>query len=370
MPGESTVCDLLLMALEDNDLSQKGAKKGYVEGIRAPDILGGYWLQEFDNGSNSGWMYTVNGDHPDMGLTEQVLEDGDEVIWHYVDNFSVEERKETWLEAEDISPKAYVKRNLEKIVTIEGEGSVKPSLKISHIGDDVEFTFLPDEGWMVENVCVDGKDKGAIESYTYRDLAMDARIEVVFAEKVVYQMNFVDVTESQWFYEDVYFAASTGLFNGTDGLTFLPNAPMTRAMLVTVLYRLEGEPAIYGSNAFTDVAIGGWYADAVAWASRNGLVNGYDNSKFGVNDNVTREQMAAILYRYAQYKGYDTSEENKLTHYSDYSEMSLYALQAMKWANAEGLITGRTAATLAPKGSATRAEVAAIFHRFAETIAK
>ena len=370
MPGESTVYDLLMLALEDNDLSQKGAKKGYVEGIRAPEILGGYWLQEFDNGSNSGWMYTVNGDHPDMGLTEQVLEDGDEVIWHYVDNFSVEERKETWLEAEDISPKNYVKHNLEKIVTIEGEGEVKPGLKASHIGDDVDFLFLPDEGWMVENVCVDGRDKGAIESYTYRDLAMDARIEVVFAQNMTFQMNFVDVSETQWFYDDVYFAVSNGLFNGTDEFIFSPDAPMTRAMLVTVLYRLEGEPAVYGGNVFTDVADNGWYADAVAWASRNGLINGYDNGKFGVNDNVTREQMASILYRYAQYKGYDTTEENKLTQYSDYSEMSLYALQAMKWANAEGLITGRTAATLAPKGSATRAEVAAIFHRFAENIAK
>ena len=145
---------------------------------------------------------------------------------------------------------------------------------------------------------------------------------------------------------------------------------MTRAMLVTVLYRLEGEPAVYGSNAFSDVAEGLWYSDAVLWAARNGIVTGYTNGEFGVNDNITREQMAAILYRYAQYKGYDVTDRDDLSGYADAPAISAYAVEALSWANAEGLVNGRTADTLAPAGTATRAEVAAIFHRFVENIVK
>ena len=376
MPAGSTIYDLFIKAIDDFDLNQKGASKNYVESIQAPDILGGYWIGEFDNGPNSGWMYTINGDHPGYGLKEQDLEDGDEVIWHYVDDYTLEERKTTskyyerWLEADDISPEAWVKRNLDKIVTVEGKGEVKPELKMSHIGKDVKFTFTPAEGWVIKTVYVDGKNMGAIETYTYKDLAMDAHIEVVFAQNVAFQMNFVDVPESQWFYDDVYFAVSNGLFNGIDEVTFAPGASMTRAMLVTVLYRLEGQPAVYGGSAFTDVAADQWYTDAIIWATRNGIVNGLGNGKFGTNDNVTREQMAAILYRYAQNCGYDTTARANLNGYTDAAKISTYAQEAMSWANAMGLINGRTATALAPTGTATRAEVAAIFHRFVENIAK
>jgi len=376
LPAESTVYDLLIMALEEYDLSQKGASRNYVESIKAPDILGGYWLGEFDNGQNSGWMYTINGDHPGLGLKEQELEDGDEVIWHYVDDYTLEERKpsskyyERWLEADDITPETYVKRNLDNIVTVEGEGEVKPALKASHIGKDVKFTITPAEGWFIQSVCVDGKDKGAIETYTYKDLAMDARIEVVFARNSVYQMNFVDVPTYEWFYDDVYFAVSNGLFNGVAEDTFSPGTSMTRAMLVTVLYRLESQPAVSGSSAFDDVAADQWYTDAVVWATGNGIINGLGNGKFGTDDPVTREQMAVILYRYAENCGYDTTARANLSGYTDAANISAYAQEAMSWANAMGLVNGRTATSLAPTGTATRAEVAAIFHRFVENIAK
>lgn len=343
---------------------------GYVSAVKAPDVLGGYWLSEFDNGPNSGWMYTVNQEHPGVALEDYIPEDGDIIVFHYVDDWSKEEDDFTWLEADDISPETYVKRNLDKIVIIEGKGEVKPELTISDIGKNVTFSFTPAEGWHIKGVYVDGQNKGAIDNYTYKKLAMNARIRVVFEQNVAFQMSFVDISENQWFYDDVYFAVSNGLFNGTAEYTFSPNASMTRAMLVTVLYRLEGQPAVYGGSAFTDVAIGQWYTDAIIWATQNGIVNGYGNGLFGTNDSVTREQMAAILYRYAVYKGYDVSGANKLTHYSDYSELSLYALDAMKWANAEGLINGRTTTTLAPKNNATRAEVAAIIHRFVENVVK
>ena len=376
LPAESTVYDLLLAALEEYDLSQKGASKNYVESIQAPDVLGGYWLGEFDNGPNSGWMYTINGDHSGTGLKDHRLEDGDEVIWHYVDDFTLEQRKpsskyyERWLEADDITPETYIKRNLNNIVTVEGKGEVKPDLKTSHIGKDVKFTFTPAEGWRIKAVYVDGKDKGAIETFTYKGLAMDARIEVVFAQNAAFRMDFVDVPQSEWFYEDVHFAVSRGLFNGLDEDIFAPDASMTRAMLVTVLYRLEGQPAVIGGSSFADVTAGQWYTDAVIWATRKGIVNGLGNGKFGVDDNITREQMAAILYRYAQNCGYDTAARAYLSGYSDAAKISTYAKEAMAWANAMGLINGRTATVLAPDGTATRAEVAAIFHRFVENIAE
>ena len=145
---------------------------------------------------------------------------------------------------------------------------------------------------------------------------------------------------------------------------------MTRAMLVTVLYRLEGKPAVSGANAFSDVTSGEWYTDAVIWANANGIVGGYGSDLFGTNDPITREQMAAMLLRYADYKKCDTAKTNDLAAYADADVIASYAMDAMKWANAEGLITGRTATTLAPSGTATRAEVATILMRFAENVVK
>ena len=179
---------------------------------------------------------------------------------------------------------------------------------------------------------------------------------------------FDDGKESDWFYDDVMFAVENGLFNGTGDNKFSPNASMNRAMLVTVLYRLEGEPKVIGSSEFNDVAGGQWYTDAVIWATKNEIVNGYGNGKFGPTDNITREQMATILFRYAQFKKHDTAASNSLTGYSDFNDISVFSLKALKWANAEGLINGRTTTTLAPQGTATRAEVAAILHRFVENV--
>ena len=368
----TTALEVLIQALTEQDMGYNN-KNNFVNEIQAPEVLGGFWLSNGDNGSLSGWMYTINGSHPQVTMTSYELEDGDEIVVHYCDDFTQEEHEgapyyQRWLEALDISPKAYVRSILNKIVTIEGEGEVKPELKSSHIGKNVKFTFTPAENWKIKAVYVDGKDMGAIEAYTYKALTLNTRIKVVFAQDGALQMNFKDVSEADWFYEDVYFVASNGLFNGTDEYTFSPDAPMTRTMLVTVLYRLEGQPPAYGRSSFSDVRADQWYSDAVVWATNVGVVEGYSNGLFGTNDNVTREQMAAILYRYAKYKGYDISDSNSLVAYSDYKEISAYALKALQWSNAEGLITGRGNGILAPTGTATRAEVAAIFHRFVENV--
>ena len=173
------------------------------------------------------------------------------------------------------------------------------------------------------------------------------------------------MAQDSWYYDAVQFAVLKGLFEGTGGDTFSPGAPMTRAMLVTVLYRLAGEPDVTGTNAFPDVENGQWYTNAVLWANQHGIVTGYDNGNFGTNDNITREQIAAILYRYAQYMGYDVSASGDLAVYADAGTVSGWAGAAMRWANAASFITGRTAATLVPAGTASRAEVAMILMRFA-----
>ena len=181
------------------------------------------------------------------------------------------------------------------------------------------------------------------------------------------KLPFTDVSTSDWFYSDVMFVYENGLFSGTDSRSFSPNASMTRAMLVTVLYRLEGEPVGTGSSSFSDVRSGSYYEKAVAWAAANGIVTGTGSTSFSPDAKVTREQLAAILYRYAQYKKLDTDAGAKLDSFSDAGNVSGYASEALSWAVSEGLINGASG-RLTPKGDATRAQVAAILHRFVENV--
>ena len=179
-------------------------------------------------------------------------------------------------------------------------------------------------------------------------------------------LPFADVSGSDWFYNDVRYVYEKGIMDGTGADRFSPNAPLTRAMIVTILYRMAGSPSVSGSSDFTDVAAGKWFAKAVAWAAANGIVNGYGSGLFGPNDPVTREQLAAILYRYAVYGGMTavTLEEN-LGGFADTAQLSAYAIQAMNWAVGQGLING-SGSNLVPKAQATRAQVAAIIHRYLE----
>ena len=179
-------------------------------------------------------------------------------------------------------------------------------------------------------------------------------------------LPFADVSSSDWFYNDVRYVYEKGIMDGTGADRFSPNAPLTRAMIVTILYRMAGSPAMSGASDFKDVDSNKWFAKAVAWAAANGIVNGYGDSLFGPNDPVTREQLAAILYRYAVYGGMTavTLEEN-LGSFADTAQLSAYAIQAMNWAVGQGLING-SGSNLVPKAQATRAQVAAIIHRYLE----
>ena len=180
---------------------------------------------------------------------------------------------------------------------------------------------------------------------------------------------FADVNAGDWFYRDVLFSYEKGLMSGMDAAAFASYANTTRAQIAVIFYRMEGSPAVEGENSFTDVVRGSgtaWFYDAVTWAQQNGIMGGYGNSSFAPNDPITREQLAAIFYRYAQYKGYDTTQGGMaIREFDDYESISDYAMGAMAWAVNTGLVKGDSN-LLYPKGTATRAEIAALFHRFAE----
>ena len=178
--------------------------------------------------------------------------------------------------------------------------------------------------------------------------------------------QYKDVDPNAWYHSSVDYAIANGLMNGVASDEFAPNGVLSRAMLVTILYRAEGEPEVSGENPYTDVAEGTWYSDAVAWADANGIVKGFGDGTFGPNENITREQIAAIMMRYADYKGIDTSARADLSGYADADDISDWAYENMQWANAEGLITGRSNNMLVPQGNTTRAETAAILMRFCE----
>ncbi len=529
MKRGDTVCDLFVKALNDAGLQSIGASTGYVSTIYAPSVCGGYALSEFTNGKRSGWMYTINGSHPLFGLTEQELNDGDMVIWHYVNDYAWEVEDwaalggsgwpqmstkdhnywNKWLEAADVNPtssgsspgslpgktagttaltpavtasggKAAVNISASDLsdaiksakakgsaaiviapaitgtankVTIELSktslssiasdtdanltvqtpvgtvtlpngvlnfiasqatgGTVSMSLESvekssltpaqqetvgnkpvydisimsgsSHISSfdgksitislpytlqkgetaaDVKVWYLNDAGELEQVTCT-YDEKTGLATFKTSHLSYYL-VGVETAEKDDFTMSFTDVKEGDWFYEAVQYAVKNGLFVGTAPDTFNPNRPMTRAMLVTVLHRLEGSPAATGANNFTDVKNGEWYTNAVIWANANDVVSGYGNGLFGANDPVTREQVASILHRYASYKEYAVTAAANLSAYTDAADISSWAEKAMSWANAEGLITGRTTTTLASDGTATRAEVASILKRFVE----
>lgn len=179
---------------------------------------------------------------------------------------------------------------------------------------------------------------------------------------------FTDVPASHWAHDDITYVYENDLMNGTDGSLFSPESTTTRAQVVTVLYRLAGQPAADWENPFWDVPASAWFHDAVTWAWENDITGGVSSTHFGAGNAVTREQLATFLYRYAQDQGYDTSARADLSGYSDAGLVSSYATEALSWANATGLITGTTATTLSPQGSATRAQVATILSRFCQDV--
>ena len=248
-------------------------------------------------------------------------------------------------------------------------GQISPNGKVRvSRNHDKTFIITPDEGYEIADVLVDGERVGAVKTYTFEQVRAKHTIMASFQaedQRIVWN-PFTDVRKNDWYYEAVKYVCEHGLMNGMSADTFSPDGRTSRCMIVTILHRLEGSPATSGS-VFSDVAAGTYYTDAVSWASRNGIVSGYGNGKFGPNDAITREQLAVILYRYAQYKGYDVTASADLSKFGDTATVGGYATDALHWAVGKELISGKGNGTLDPKGEAVRAQVAAILYRFVIT---
>lgn len=247
-------------------------------------------------------------------------------------------------------------------------------------GRTVTLTAVPDEGYVLQEVTAvtaAGKALSLTDkkngTYTFVMPAAHVTVSAVFAAEAAPEgegeeaLPFTDVASGDWYAQAVAYVYRQGLMSGTAQDRFSPDLTTSRAMIVTILHRLAGSPAVTGGSAFTDVAGSDWYAGGVAWASANGIVTGYGDGRFGPNDPITREQLAAILHRYAGFAGQSTAGRADLSGYTDAGQVSAYAADAMGWAVDRGLITGVSAHTLAPGGSATRAQAAAILMRFCQT---
>ena len=252
-------------------------------------------------------------------------------------------------------------------------GSISPSGSVSVREDtDKTFTITPDSGYHISDVLVDGKSVGAVTSYTFEDVQKKHTIEAVFAKDnpdTGADNPFTDVRPDDWFYEAVMFVYQNNLMNGTSATTFSPNDATTRAQIATIFYRMAGSPAVENTNPFTDVPYGpgtDWYYDAVLWVQQNGIMQGYGDNLFGPGDPVTREQLAVIFYNYAKFKGYDTTASGDLSGFTDAGDLSPWAQEAMKWAVGSGVMSGKGNGILDPKGTATRAEIAAMLQNFIE----
>lgn len=200
-----------------------------------------------------------------------------------------------------------------------------------------------------------------VENPAYNECAKDEACPIAV---------FKDSAPTAWYHNGVHFCLDNGLMKGTGDDTFSPEGTVTRAMIVAIIYRMEGSPAVAAENPFTDVAPGMWYTNAIVWASENNIVKGYEGNVFKPDQNVTREQFAAILFRYATYKEMGTNKRADLSGYTDMSQISSWALEPMQWCNGKKLINGRTETELAPAGNATRAEAATIFMRFTKLVAE
>ena len=257
-------------------------------------------------------------------------------------------------------------------------GKVTVSPTRAPAGMSVTLTVQPEEGRQLEQLtAVDAsgktlelRDRGE-GRYTFTMPSSAVTVTATFqGGETAVTLPFTDVAADSWYYDSVAYVYEKGLMGGTGDGLFAPDLTTSRAMIVTILYRLENSPAVTTSAGFTDVAADTWYTDAVNWANANGIVTGYGDGRFGPEDTITREQMAVILYRAAKLLGRDVSARADLSGYTDAANEGEYAVEAMQWAVAQGLLTGTDAGALLPSGSATRSQAAALLMRFCENVLK
>lgn len=289
-------------------LEEKGyrynVKGSYVYEVIAPD---GTSLKELKEGANSGWMYKVNGVIPDKYMSGYVLKNNDKIVVFFTKDYTQEQGYPGGSSG-----------------SFGGGGSSAPS-KIQKQDPPKETELLP------------------------------------------YSVPLADAAD-HWAKEAIAFVAQRGLLRTIDGKSFAPDLKMTRAMFVTVLFRLDGEPKTEYKNAYSDIKSGLWYSESVNWASTHEIVKGLSKNTFGAQENITREQLAVFMMRYAQYKGLDITERKDLSMYQDIGNDSIWAKDALSWASAKGLLSGRAQGKMEPKANATRAEVASILMRFTKLL--
>ena len=349
----ATVWDLLLQVEKENaGVKFSNPKGNYVDYV----TFDGVTIGEFDNGQNSGWMYTLNGKHPLLGVAEQFLDNGNEIVFHYTDDYTVEEGSEPWNGGGNGSGGSTTDDKDEKAAEavdklIDAIGTVTKDSRAKIDAARAAYDKLTDA------------QKKLVKNY---DKLVKAESDYA---KLVLGVPFVDV-EKHWALDAIKYAYEKGLMNGVEDDKFAPNATLTRGMLVTVLYRMAGAPEVTGEGKFADVAASDWYAAAVKWAADNGIVDGVSDSAFAPKANITREQLAAMLYRFAQYMKYASGDTAALDKFEDAASVSDWAEAAMQWAVGAGLVSGRTDTTIVPGGTATRAEAATLLMRFMENVAK
>ncbi len=263
--------------------------------------------------------------------------------------------------------------DLNRVHMVQAEhGTVTVRPAAAKEGETVTLSVTPDAGYTLETITArDSRDRevsltrDGLNRYTFPMPALDVEVTASFTPGG--ELAFQDVRPGDWCYDAVRWVFEAGLMNGTSATAFNPNTPTTRGQIVAILYRLEGSPVI-GANQFHDVAPEAYYANAVSWASAGGIVNGYSDGTFRPNNLITREQLAAFLYRYAFQKGRDLSGRADLTVFTDAGQTASYAVEPLRWAVAAGLINGVTADTLSPGGNASRAQVAVILNRFVQNV--
>lgn len=284
------------------------------------------------------------------------------------DNYDITFKTGTLTVKDPLSPRFNV------YVLDSKHGTVEADCRYARKGDVVTLTIKPDWGYELETLTVTDSHGYELKltyhsngTYTFTMPRDNVTVKAIFT---VRDMPFVDVPGDAWYAGGVRYVYAHGLMNGTGSWRFSPNRTTTRAMIATILYRMEGSPRVYGTSQFGDVEAGSWYEDAVIWATQNDIVEGYTSKTFGPNDPITREQMAAMLYRYADYCRCDMSAGRyvDLSKFSDMNEISDYAIPALRWAVGEEIIQGRTGKRLAPTDTATRAEVAVMLMRFCEDV--
>ena len=310
---------------------------------------------------NYGWYQTSDGKWHGYGKAEVDVE-----YSKYYDAYYF------YMPADDVVVYARFTDGATVTVTSGDHGSAKVSSRYAEKGDWVYITAYPDDGYEVADVTVVdrlGKSVKVTELssdyflFTMPGTSVD--VKVTFRE--VDYGYFYDVSRGDWYYEAVRYVYEKGIMEGTSAHYFSPNADLSRGMLATILYRLEGSPNVSGYSSFNDVADTSYYAKAIAWAERNGIVNGVTTERFEPDTAVTREQMAAILCRYADYKGHDTSVSyDYLATFGDSGSSHVYARPALNWAVAHRIINGQGSSVLAPRATATRAEVAQVLMNYLE----